>query len=266
MVLTKDTIDRNRSISPRKVYTAPTYILTSSDLSVHSVSSATISTSCDRISNPGEVEGSPELFMYFKNVRFIGISGKRKCGKDYFADHLRKEIMDRLGKTAAIIHISEPIKRAFAEKQNLDLEELMSSSEYKEKFRRHMVRWGEAQRRKDPTVFCRKALEYLVQDSLFKPTYVIIADCRRPSDLEFFSSFNGEIPLLHLRISASPATRRSRGWIFFRGIDDAESECALDETPFDILVINESERTFKLSIDVAIRAISGKPLRRIMTL
>ncbi|VUZ38620.1 unnamed protein product [Hymenolepis diminuta] len=56
MVLTKDTIDRNRSIPPRKVYAAPTYILTPSDLSVQSVSSATISTSCDRISNPGEVE------------------------------------------------------------------------------------------------------------------------------------------------------------------------------------------------------------------
>nr|CDS33709.1 phosphomevalonate kinase [Hymenolepis microstoma] len=224
------------------------------------------STSCEQVRNPIGVEDGLELLPYFEDVRFIAISGKRKSGKDYFANLLCKEIINRLGKTAAIIHISEPIKRAFAEKQNLDFTKLMSSSEYKEKFRRIMVRWGEVERRKDPTIFCRKALEYLMQDSPFKPTYLIIADCRRPSDLTFFSSFNTEIPLLHLRISASPTTRRSRGWIFFRGIDDAETECALDDTPFDILVINESERTFKLSMNVVIRAISGKPLRRIMTI
>ncbi|VDO04215.1 unnamed protein product [Rodentolepis nana] len=242
--------------------------LNTSSMRDHEVNlfSGAFSTSCERVPNSNEVENSQELVSYFEDVCFIAISGKRKSGKDYFANLLRKEIMNRLGKTAAIIHISEPIKRAFAEEQNLDLEKLMSSSEYKEKFRRTMVHWGEVERRKDPTVFCRKSLEYLMQDSPFKPIYLIIADCRRPSDLTFFSSFNREIPLLHLRISASPTTRRSRGWIFFRGIDDAETECALDDAPFDILVINESERTLKLSMNMVIRAISGKPLRRIMTL
>lgn len=142
----------------------------------------------------------------------------------------------------------------------------MSSSTYKEDFRRQMVRWGEALRRKDPTVFCRKALEYLIQDSLFKPAFVIVADCRRPTDLEYFSSLNKDTPLLHLRISASPVTRRTRGWMYTSGIDDAETECALDRAPFDVLVVNESQRTLNLSMVFVRRALSDNPLRKIMTI
>lgn len=194
------------------------------------------------------------------------ISGKRKCGKDYFATILRKDIQERLCQTAAIIHISEPIKRAFAEKHHLDLDKLMSSSGYKESFRRHMVRWSESERRKDSTIFCRRALEYLMQESVSKPAFVIVADCRRPSDVEYFSSLNKELPPLHLRIMASPATRRARGWIFSSGIDDADTECALDDVPFDVLVVNESERTLNLSMTLVRRALSGSPFRKMMTL
>lgn len=266
MVFSHDFIARKHSFSSKEVISPSVHSLTPNDLSAYSVSLSTASTSCDQISNPNEVELDTELALYFKEIRFIAISGKRKCGKDYFADLLRNEIMDRLGQTATIIHISEPIKRAFAEMHNLDLDELMSSSQYKERFRRHMVRWGEAERQKDPAIFCRKALEYLMQDSPFKPSFIIIADCRRPTDLEFFSCFNQEFPLLHLRIIASPAIRSSRGWIYSSGIDDAETECALDKTPFDILVVNESERTLSLSMVIVRRAISNRPLRKSMTI
>ncbi|KAM7535832.1 hypothetical protein Aperf_G00000097728 [Anoplocephala perfoliata] len=266
MVLTQDSKVRNPNLSPKEVVPLLAQLLTPSDHSFSSVSLSTVSTSCDRISSPNGVERTSEFALYFKDVRFIAISGKRKCGKDYFADVLRAEIMDRLGQTATIIHISEPIKRVFAEMHNLDLDKLMSSSQYKESFRRHMVRWGEAERRKNPTIFCRKALEYLMRDSPLKPSFVIIADCRRPTDLEFFSGLNQQFLLLHFRIIASPAARCSRGWIYSSGIDDAETECALDKTPFDVLVVNESERTLNLSMVVVRRAISGKPLRKIMTL
>ncbi|VDM23768.1 unnamed protein product, partial [Hydatigera taeniaeformis] len=207
-----------------------------------------------------------DFASYWEDVRFIAISGKRKCGKDYFATILRNEVQERLGQTASIIHISGPIKRAFAEEHHLELQELMSSSAYKEDFRRQMVRWGEALRRKDPTVFCRKSLEYLIKDSFFKPAFVIVADCRRPTDLEYFSSLNRDFPLLHLRVSASPVTRRARGWIYTSGIDDAETECALDKAPFDVLVVNESQRTLNLSMALVRRALSDNPLRKMMTI
>ncbi|KAL5108767.1 Phosphomevalonate kinase [Taenia crassiceps] len=243
----------------------PTHWSISSSKSTCSVSPPT-STSWDQFSSPIEAEVSEGFASYWEAVRFIAISGKRKCGKDYFATFLRNEIQERLGQTAAIIHISGPIKRAFAEEHHLELQELMSSSAYKENFRRQMVRWGESLRRKDPTVFCRKALEYLMQDSLFKPAFVIVADCRRPTDLEYFSSLSKGTPILHLRILASPITRRARGWIYTSGIDDAETECALDRAPFDVLVVNESQRTLNLSMVFVRRALSDNPLRKMLTI
>lgn len=171
-----------------------------------------------------------------------------------------------MGCSAAIIHISEPIKRAYSEKLNLELETLMSSSSYKEKYRRQMVSWGERMRHQDPTIFCRKALEYLAQDSPLKPSIVIVADCRRPSDLQFFGSLNHADPMIHVRMYASPRTRVSRGWLYCVGIDDAETECGLDNSPFDVLVVNESERTLQLSMKMVRRALSCHPLKKFATL
>ncbi|KAH9284711.1 putative phosphomevalonate kinase [Echinococcus granulosus] len=264
MALTRNFICRTQSRSPTKVSTPIHWPISSSKS--HCSVSPTSSTSWDQLSSPSGDEVKEDFISYWEDVRFIAISGKRKCGKDYVATFLHNEIQERLGQTAAIIHISEPIKRAFAEEYHLELQELMSSSAYKEHFRRHMVRWGEALRRKDTTIFCRKALEYLIQDSPFKPAFVIVADCRRPTDLEYFSSLNKDTPLLHLRILASPVTRGARGWIYNSGIDDAETECALDRTPFDVLVINESQRTLTLSMAVVRRALSDNPPRKMMTI
>ncbi|KAL5966426.1 Phosphomevalonate kinase [Taenia solium] len=263
MALTQGILCRAQSPSSTKMPTS-THWSTSSSKSPYSVSPSS-STSWDQFSSPIEVEDSEDFASYWEAVRFIAISGKRKCGKDYFATFLRNEIQEKLGQTAAIIHISGPIKRAFAEEHHLELQKLMSSSAYKEDFRRQMVRWGEVLRRKDPTVFCRKALEYLIQDSLVKPAFVIVADCRRPTDLEYFSSLSKDTPLLHLRILASPVTRRARGWIYTSGIDDAETECALDGAPFDVLVVNESQRTLNSSMLFVRRALSDNPIRKMMT-
>ncbi len=202
----------------------------------------------------------------WEDVKFIAISGKRKCGKDFFAELLQTELQQKFGRTAVVIHISEPIKRAYAEKHDLNLTKLMSSSAYKEKYRRHMVRWGEKKRRQDPTIFCRKALQYLAEDYPFKPSVVIVADCRRPSDLAYFSSLSTANPMIHVRISASIETRRSRGWMYNLGIDDAETECALDDSPFDVLVVNESDRTLELSMKSVRRALSDHPVRKFATL
>lgn len=56
----------------------------------------------------------------------------------------------------------------------------------------------------------------------------IICDIRRYTDIEFFRKYFLESFLL-VRIEASKDTREKRGWIFTPSIDDAESECQLDE-------------------------------------
>ncbi|VDD83313.1 unnamed protein product [Mesocestoides corti] len=259
-----ETTGRSHGLSPGKDTLSQTFPgICNSQMAC---SASSVSSSDQTKSSQNEIENIDSLVSKWDDVRFIAISGKRKSGKDYFAKVLHDEIQEKLRLTAVIVHISEPIKRAFAEEHNLDLSELMSSSSYKERYRRQMVRWGEKLRRSDATVFCRKALQYLDEDYPVKPSVVIIADCRRPSDLEYFSSLNKSTPLLHLRVVASPATRKARGWTYSSGIDNAETECALDTASFDVLVVNESKRTLDLSLKLVKRALNGNHLRKAATI
>ena len=82
-----------------------------------------------------------------------------------------------------------------------------------------MIKWGEEKRRKDPFYFCKLAMDQV------KNKIVIISDCRRPTDFEYFK--NNFDTILSVRIEASLQTREKRGFKFKHGVDDADSECAL---------------------------------------
>ena len=82
-----------------------------------------------------------------------------------------------------------------------------------------MIKWGEEKRRNDPFYFCKLAMNQM------KNKIVIISDCRRPSDFEYFK--NNFDKILSVRIEASLQTREKRGFKFKHGVDDADSECAL---------------------------------------
>ncbi len=56
----------------------------------------------------------------------------------------------------------------------------------------------------------------------------IICDIRRYTDIDFFQKYFPDYLVL-VRIEASINTRENRGWIFTPDIDDAESECQLDQ-------------------------------------
>lgn len=43
-------------------------------------------------------------------------------------------------------------------------------------------------------------------------------------------------PTLSVRVEASNATRGARGWVFTKGVDDVESECALDGREWDFVI------------------------------
>ena len=87
-------------------------------------------------------------------------SGKRKSGKDHLTDFLlqylqeRKPASTKQGKDsesnsiddnrdAAIIRISGPLKRCYAENHGLDFETLLSADAYKEQHRLAMIKWSE---------------------------------------------------------------------------------------------------------------------------
>ncbi|TPP60396.1 Phosphomevalonate kinase [Fasciola gigantica] len=155
------------------------------------------------------------------------ISGKRKCGKDHtvriLSDELRKRSFSHV-----VIHLSYPIKRQYAKLHSLDFSELSSSGPYKEIYRKDMVRWSEQKKTNDLHVFAREAVQIFLDPVHYTTDVVILADARRPCIIA--------------RVIASEATRTKRGWIFTTGVDDAETECALDGFPdWDLIIHNDSD-------------------------
>mmetsp|Transcript_13437 Transcript_13437/g.40638 ORF Transcript_13437/g.40638 Transcript_13437/m.40638 type:complete len:226 (-) Transcript_13437:107-784(-) len=144
-------------------------------------------------------------------------SGKRKCGKDYCSDLL----MTLFPGVAEIGRLSGPLKRAYAEEHGLDYDRLLSADDYKEKYRADMIAWGERRRNEDPGYFGSLVLAQT------RAPILIISDARRATDVDFFRA-KKTAPIL-VRVNASNETRAARGWTFQRGVDDAESECGLDD-------------------------------------
>ncbi|XP_069694887.1 phosphomevalonate kinase isoform X1 [Periplaneta americana] len=159
-------------------------------------------------------------------------SGKRKSGKDYLTD----KIHERLGvQNVAMIKISAPIKTHWAEKHHLNFEELMSAGEYKEKHRQDMIKWSEEIRNNNYGYFCEAAVKMFKAHE--KPIW-IVSDIRRKTDLKWFRENYGSA-VKTVRVVADDDVRRQRGWVFTTGIDDAETECNLDEeTEWDWKIVN----------------------------
>ena len=156
-------------------------------------------------------------------------SGKRKSGKDYVVTKL-SEILGDIN--CEVLRLSAPLKKQYAIEHDLDFDKLLDSSTYKEQFRSAMISWGEAKRQENPDFFCNLATE-----EASKPIW-IISDARRKTDLAYFSA---RYKTIHVRVTASEQTRTMRGWAFVTGIDDAESECGLDNESFDIIVNNDGD-------------------------
>ncbi|VDI71405.1 phosphomevalonate kinase-like isoform X1 [Mytilus galloprovincialis] len=162
------------------------------------------------------------------------ISGKRKSGKDYVASLM----CNRIGKhLCSSVQLSGPLKKQYAEDHNLNFEKLMDSSEYKEKFRIDMIKWGEDKRTEDPGFFCRLATSKADLKKIW-----IITDARRKTDVDYFKE-NYNDRTLTVRVCAKESIRKSRGFTFTLGVDDAESECGLDEgIHWDYLIHNNGDQ------------------------
>lgn len=159
-------------------------------------------------------------------------SGKRKSGKDYVTDWIQERLG---GDVCCVLRLSGPLKQQYAQEHGLDLDQLLGPGPYKEQYRADMIRWGESRRNQDPGFFCRLATREARQ-----PVWMV-SDARRPSDLQWFRS---EFPqqTRTVRVQCSEQTRKQRGWSFTAGVDDAESECGLDDhVKFDWIVTNDAD-------------------------
>ncbi|KAK6758305.1 hypothetical protein RB195_015864 [Necator americanus] len=172
------------------------------------------------------------------------ISGKRKSGKDYCCRKL-KAALEPLKVTVS--GLSHSLKAIYAAKNGLDYSELISDGPYKEIYRLKMIKWGESVRESEPYFFCRSAITATCEDDV-----VIISDCRRPTDIEYFRR---NYHTLTVRIKASIEERERRGFAFVEGIDDMPSECALDDYTHDMTIVNDSSRDLTCEIDNVVQHV-----------
>jgi len=71
---------------------------------------------------------------------------------------------------------------------------------------------------------------------------ILISDCRRPTDFDFFKNNFKNSSIICVRINSKIEIRQKRGFLFIEGIDNEESECALDEFKnWDFNLFNNEE-------------------------
>ena len=107
-------------------------------------------------------------------------------------------------------------------------------------------------RNKDFGYFCRAALEMYQAENY---EIWIVSDCRRKTDFTFFREC---FPSLcqTVRITASEETRISRGYQFQDGVDNAESECGLDDVGhFDHVIHNDGNTPAEILLQDIIQAV-----------
>uniref|UniRef100_A0A7E4WBJ7 Phosphomevalonate kinase n=1 Tax=Panagrellus redivivus TaxID=6233 RepID=A0A7E4WBJ7_PANRE len=158
--------------------------------------------------------------------------GKRKSGKDFISVLLKQILDSEFGQTA-LRRISDPLKEEYAVQKGLhSAAELKTDGPLKEVYRAEMIKFGEDLRVKDSGYFCRQASSNLPQTTKF----LLITDCRRPTDLDYFKDNFKRV--FTIAVVADLEVRTSRGFVFTSGIDDAESECALDGYAADATIDN----------------------------
>lgn len=114
-----------------------------------------------------------------------------------------------------------------------------------------MIAFGEAKREENSEYFCRLTTQNHKEDIW------IIPDCRRATDVQYFLKYFPD-RVIGLRIQASDAVREKRGILlvvfslmpsdflgyeFTKGIDDAASECGLDQySNWNFVVDNNNDQ------------------------
>ncbi|XP_047344363.1 phosphomevalonate kinase isoform X3 [Vespa velutina] len=153
---------------------------------------------------------------------------------------------------SVIIKLSGPIKTYWSKNAGLDLNKLLDASEYKEQYRHEMIKWSESIRKKDNGYFCRAAID--MYDAYDKPIW-IVSDTRRKTDIQWFKE--NYIDLCKtIRIITKIEIRQQRGWKFIADIDDAETECDLDDFDNWDLQVENNDNDLETVLQQILKLIS----------
>ncbi|XP_023598338.1 phosphomevalonate kinase isoform X2 [Trichechus manatus latirostris] len=86
----------------------------------------------------------------------------------------------------------------------------------------------------------RSSMLRKIVEGVSQPVW-LVSDTRRVSDIQWFREAYGASAQT-VRVVASEQSRQQRGWVFTTGVDDAESECGLDNFgDFDWVIENHGD-------------------------
>ncbi|VFV35950.1 phosphomevalonate kinase [Lynx pardinus] len=90
-------------------------------------------------------------------------------------------------------------------------------------------------------VWAERAVDCVTREGCLQGGGTLVSDTRRVSDIQWFREAYGALTQT-VRVVAPEQSRRQRGWVFTPGVDDAESECGLDDLEgFDWVVENHGD-------------------------
>eukprot|EP00697_Spironema_sp_BW2_P005341 gnl/Spiro4/17448_TR9282_c0_g1_i1.p1 gnl/Spiro4/17448_TR9282_c0_g1~~gnl/Spiro4/17448_TR9282_c0_g1_i1.p1 ORF type:complete len:217 (+),score=48.97 gnl/Spiro4/17448_TR9282_c0_g1_i1:36-653(+) len=157
---------------------------------------------------------------------FIGVSGKRCAGKDYFATRFASYMAEAHNKVSKIIMIASNLKLDFCRQRNHDFQRLMNDRAYKDSVRAELTAFSREVTARDPDYWCRlwrQAIAAVTNEGI---DILICTDIR----------FKGAIPVVRglvpkayfVRINTSNAVRERFGWKYEPALDDNVSETDCD--------------------------------------
>jgi phosphomevalonate kinase len=153
------------------------------------------------------------------------ISGKRKSGKNFFADNLARLLPKDSYEMMAFADVA---KLRVAQTYGLDYQRLLHDNEYKEEHRTTLIAYAEAKK----TFYGEHvwAEELLGQINDSRATYMLVTDWRFHVELEYLKK-HCEWPIVTVRINVP---LRQWGAIFRPEVDSHPSETELDNDVFDL--------------------------------
>lgn len=89
---------------------------------------------------------------------------------------------------------------------------------------------------------------------------VVVSDVRRVGDMDYIVTFcaSKNIQLIRVRINVPDEVRTERGWSFAAGVDDAPSECELDNyDKWEIILDNKTGTEAHETLEPVFNAIKA---------
>lgn len=177
-----------------------------------------------------------------KLLVIVGLTGKRRAGKDTSADILKRAILNSTNQQSWVQKhsIGYFSKKCYAEQAGIDLQKLVSDDRFKEYHREGIVSVSLEKRHLHGVNYwveqCYNSFIEEFANSHHSRGFSLLSDIRFCSEIDFLkhqavsqSNTRGvDLQPLFVRVSASDTIRSDRGWSYNHVVDSGQPEVELD--------------------------------------